>query len=524
VAKRLPQRSLTIEGLLTSPDGFGLTTATPVQRAICRVSDGLPLAELWKHEEVRAAFGGAQPPEVVPAILVVLAAIRCAKSMIAAARTIVAARTCNLDGLAPGDLIRVPIVSVDKDGADAVFTHVVGAMLNSRQMRRWLRSDPTADSVIVSHESGRDVEIKISALTKAGSTLVGRWLAGCVFDEAPRMAGENDGVKNLDDSLSAVAGRIREGGQIMLIGSPWAPFGPVYELVDKHFGKPSADVVVVRGTGPSLNPVYWTPKRCERLRTSSLASDRRSHQTDVLGEFADAEEALFSNEAILAASRTEPVRKPEPGMHYVAAMDPGSRASAWTLVIVGCTGVKEWGQPVYSVVLAKQWLGSPQMPLQPRNVMRDIAAELVPYGVDLVYTDQFACEALNDIAFEFNVGLHGTHVNAAYRMQCVTAIRDALHESRLELAPDPYLRTDLVRTKKKITQNGVTIHYPQSGDGRHCDYVPALGLAMVNPPPLPVAVADESLDDDPHYAAVMASERARREDGAHVGALKGLMS
>lgn len=517
------QRSITIEGLLTSPDGFGLTTATPVQRAICRVSDGLPLAELWQHEEVRLAFGGTRPPECVPSILVVLAAIRCAKSMIAAARTIVAARTCNLDGLAPGDLIRVPIVSVDKDAADAVFTHVVGAMLNSKAMRRWLRSDPTTDSVVVAHESGRDVEIKISALTKAGSTLVGRWLAGCVFDEAPRMAGENDGVKNLDDSLSAVAGRIREGGQIMLIGSPWAPFGPVYELVEKHFGKPSADVVVVRGTGPSLNPVYWTPKRCERLRTSSLASDRRSYQTDVLGEFADAEEALFSNEAILAATREALVREPEPGMHYVAAMDPGARASAWTLVVLGCTGARAWGQPMYSVVLAKQWLGSAQAPLQPRQVIREMAATLAPYRCDMVFTDQFACDALGDIAFEFGLGLHGSHVNAAYRMQMVTAVRDALHEERLELPPDPYIRTDLVRTKKKVTQNGVTIHYPQSGDGRHCDYVPALGLAMMNPPPLPADVRVEGLDDDPYYATVCEQERAKRGDGALVGAVKGLM-
>lgn len=517
-------RSITIEGLLTSRDGFGLETATPVQRAICRVSDGLPLAELWDDEDVRAAFGGALPPETVPAILVVLAAIRCAKSMIAAARTIVAARTCNLEGLAPGDLIRVPIVSVDKDGADAVFTHIAGTMMNSRAMRRWLRSEPTADSLLVAHESGRDVEIKISALSKAGSTLVGRWLAGCVFDEAPRMAGENDGVKNLDDSLSAVAGRIREGGQIMLIGSPWAPFGPVYELVDKHFGRPSADVVVVRGTGPSLNPVYWTPKRCERLRTSSLASDRRSHQTDVLGEFADAEEALFSNEAILAATRAELVRSPEPGVHYVAAMDPGARASAWTLVVVGCTGARAWGQPTYSVVLAKQWLGSSQQPLQPREVLRSIAAELRPYGVDMIHTDQFACDALGDIAYDLGLGLLGTHVNAADRMQMVTAIRDALHEERLELPPDPYVRTDLVRTKKKVTQNGVTIHYPQSGDGRHCDYVPALGLAMVNPPPLPVAVVEQGLEDDPDYERVMREVRERSSEGALVGAVRGLMS
>jgi hypothetical protein len=34
------------EALLTSPEAFGLTTATPLQRAICRVSDGVPIGDL----------------------------------------------------------------------------------------------------------------------------------------------------------------------------------------------------------------------------------------------------------------------------------------------------------------------------------------------------------------------------------------------------------------------------------------------------------------------------------------------
>jgi hypothetical protein len=51
------------------------------------------------------------------------------------------------------------------------------------------------------------------------------------------MAGQEDGVVNLDDARSAVLGRILPGSQLLYIGSPWAPFGPVYSMVQEFWGK-----------------------------------------------------------------------------------------------------------------------------------------------------------------------------------------------------------------------------------------------------------------------------------------------
>ncbi len=50
--------SYTLERLLTHPSAFGLLTASPLQRAICRIADGLPLGELAEHPDVMAAIGG----------------------------------------------------------------------------------------------------------------------------------------------------------------------------------------------------------------------------------------------------------------------------------------------------------------------------------------------------------------------------------------------------------------------------------------------------------------------------------
>ena len=86
----VPTAATTLELLLTSHHYFGLETATPVQRAVCRAIDGLPLGELWKDRDVRAAFGNCKPPSglgrvLAPLELLLLAGIRSAKSLIAAA-------------------------------------------------------------------------------------------------------------------------------------------------------------------------------------------------------------------------------------------------------------------------------------------------------------------------------------------------------------------------------------------------------------------------------------------------------
>ena len=54
-----------LERLLMSPAAFGLTTASPLQRAVCRIIDGLPLGDLASCAEVRAAVERTDPEVVL---------------------------------------------------------------------------------------------------------------------------------------------------------------------------------------------------------------------------------------------------------------------------------------------------------------------------------------------------------------------------------------------------------------------------------------------------------------------------
>jgi hypothetical protein len=495
-----------LEWLLTSPKAFGLTTATAAQRAICRAADGENLDELWKHPDVPGIFGGVRPPEIAPKKLIILAGIRGGKSLLTAAKAIAASQNCNLSQTSAGDEIRIPVLATDKDTARVVFSHIVGNLQAKPLLRALMIGDPTAESVWLRHPSGRPIEIKVTAMSKSGSTLVGRWLASCIFDEAPRMAGADDAVQNLEDAIAAIEGRILEGGQILMPGSPWAPFGPIYDLVTQHFGKPDSNVCVVRAPGPLMNPRYWTPERCEKMRTQNPGA----HRTDVLGEFADPEEAIFSSVELDAATRPSELRElpPMPLQYYAFAMDPATRGNAWTLVGLTCTGLggATGVSPKFSVPIVRQWIGSKTSPLKPAAVLAEIAEICKRYRCDTVTTDQHSVDALRDIADLYGLTLLEETINAKNRLPMVENARVLISHGLLDLPNDQQFRTDLLAVKRRITQNGVTLILPKTGDGRHADYVPALGLVLGQPPWQP-AVPAPAVDAD--FERALSAVRAR---------------
>ena len=489
--------AVTTEGLLTSKQAFSLTTATPLQRAICRVSDGLPLGALWDDPTVHAAFRGARPPEQAPETMVVLSAIRAAKSTMAAAAAIRMALTIDLSGVIPGDEIRIPILSVDKDSAGATFAKLSGMITSRPYLRHLLICDPTAESLWIRHPSGAPIEIKVVALAKYGSTVVSRWLGGVIFDEGPLMGGE-DSVRNLTEARRAIEGRVRPGGQEWIIGSPWGAVGPVYDLVLEHQGRPTDLVVVARAPGPAMNPRHWTPERCNRL----ARKDPKAYRTNVLAEFADPEETLFPSTLVEPAMRREPPVLPrEDGISYVAAIDPATRGNAWTLIILGHYGYGGPGgtQPMYRVALAKQWRGSTSRPLDPDAVLAEVAQDCGLYGADEAYTDQWAIDALRVLAERHNLSLLEVTADRTNKLESAETVRSALATGCLELPPDRAMRQDLVGVKKRITTNGHTLVLPKTGDGRHCDFVPPLCLCLANPPmppeePEPLVEYEPSFD------------------------------
>lgn len=291
------------------------------------------------------------------------------------------------------------------------------------------------------------------------------------------MVGSDDGVVNLDDARRAILARVLHGCPLLYIGSPWAPFGPVYDWTQEGFGRPSRLRVVMRAPGPVMNPFYFTPAKCDEIREQ----DPTAYQTDVLGLFADADEAFFPLSLIDAACRENALAiPPEERRHYTAAMDPATRTNAWTFVIttVDLDGL----QLRHTAVLAKQWTGKVRDRQRPKAIIAEIAQMCGAYGVDAVHTDQYSAEVLQDIADEVGIMLIVHDISRASKHDQVANLRTVLAEGRLSLPADSDLKKDLQMVRRKVTQDGVAVAYPRTADGRHCDYVPAIALCVAHPP------------------------------------------
>jgi hypothetical protein len=274
------------------------------------------------------------------------------------------------------------------------------------------------------------------------------------------MIGAEDGVVNLDEMLFAIKNRMLPGAQILLPGSPYAPFGPVYDMVQEFFGKPTKQLVVVRSTGPMMNPAIWTD---EKIAESKLAPD--AWRVDGLGDFMNPVSGLMLTEEVEACRRTELVVPRVPRVYYAAAMDPATRVNAWTLVVRG-----NLGEGKHVISLARQWQGSQAEPLKPSEVFSEMAPLLVGYGVTVVHTDQWAIDALQDTASKYGLWLS----LAPAGFDTYKVVQALIAERNVEIPPDPIFVRDLASIRRKVTQNGATIELPKTADGRHCDYAPAM--------------------------------------------------
>jgi hypothetical protein len=341
--------------------------------------------------------------------------------------------------------------------------------------------EATVGDVFLWHPSGRPIEIRVVAGKRAGGSAISRWLLGVVFDEAPRMIGEDEGVVNYDDTHRAALGRLLPGGIVLSLGSPWRPVGPIYDAVEDGWGNPTPERVVIVAKAPWLNPVWWNEARCAVLKNRPDQSSQIGYQTDVLAQFADLAETLLPQSLIQASTREKPLVIPYEERHnYVAHMDPATRRNAWTLVVADRvrrvlfrSGVAV-PVAVYRIVLATQWVGTPQQPLSPRTVLGEIASILRAYHLNAVTTDQWSVDAIRDIASERGIYIAQEEMTTKEQTDAYMGLATAMQDGVVELPPDVVVQKDLRLTKRITTQKGIAIRLTDTTDGRHCDYSPSI--------------------------------------------------
>ncbi len=475
---------------------FGLETATNVQRAICRATDGLSLDELWDDPVVRDAFGGVQPTGV-PKQVLLLAGIRGGKSLFAAAKIVQASQNVNLKNVSVGDQVIAPCLSVDKKTAEKVFNHAIENILAKPALRALLVGEPQAESFVLRHPSGKHVTVQVAAVAKHGSTLVGSWLATLVLDEAPRMSSAEDGVRNMEDSIAATRGRILPGATTLLIGSPWQPFGYCFETHQKCFGVAGAPTLVIKAPGPAMNPSYWTPEQCAEVRKE----DESAYEANVNANFADQQATMFSSDILDRCMRPEPEElEYDPSCYYYAAMDPATRSNHWAFVIL-TRAICADGKMRDRVVLRRVWKRSAKENIDADAIFAQMAALMQKYKIQFTVSDQWAPDVLAAVARRYDISIVDIPTTATTKSQMYERVRTRLADDQIELPPDQKMREELLRVRKTTTKTGYTISSPILADGSHGDLASALVLGLNQPlqepyvPPKALTILEKDLKE-----------------------------
>jgi hypothetical protein len=131
------------------------------------------------------------------------------------------------------------------------------------------------------------------------------------------------------------------------------------------------------------------------------------------------------------------------------------------------------------------------------------------------WSDGHQIDSLKVIAEQYGLDIQEANSTQADTVESVENIRVLIESQRLELPPDRTLRADLLRVRRKVNQKNTTMAMPVTADGRHCDYVPSLGLCLRFPPGMP---RTPGVRRDPGLMAALAAVAARKGgDNAMLG-------
>jgi hypothetical protein len=182
------------------------------------------------------------------------------------------------------------------------------------------------------------------------------------------------------EMLRAARGRLATtGGKLIVLSSPYAQTGALYDLHRKHYGRDDADVLVWQASAPDMNPTLPSD-----YLTRMAQDDPEAYRSEVLGEFRSGVSTFLDADTI-DASVDVGVRERARASgvsSYTAFDDPasGSGSDSWTKAIAH----REGDRVVLDVLRA--W--SP--PFSPSSVIAESAALGKAYGLHATTGDRFA--------------------------------------------------------------------------------------------------------------------------------------
>ncbi len=357
--------------------------------------------------------------------------------------------------LAPGEVGVVMVLANDRTQARVAFRYVRGLLEAHPVLSRELLS-VTTDTLTLAN----GIEIVIG--TADNAAVRGRTIVAAICDEFAFWPYEQ-----ATEVLRALRpGMVTQPDALLIvISTVYAAAGPFYDARRVHYGTDDPRVLYAVATSQQMNPTLsdeFIAAELERDPTGNAAEYLSVERSDVSG-FLDASLVDGNTRSEPRELPAVPTTRTGGPIHYRAGLDvSGGRNDAAAAAVA-----HREGQRVI-VDACRRW----PAPHDPAQVAREVAAFLAAYGLTHATADQYGAELSRSIYSEAGLALVSADVT---RSEAYLHLLPLLTTGRVELPPDPRLRTELLGLERRTARSGrdSVDHRP----GAHDDLANAVALA-----------------------------------------------
>jgi hypothetical protein len=234
--------------------------------------------------------------------------------------------------------------------------------------------------------------------------------------------------------------------KFLVISSPYAKYGVLFEAHRNHYGRDDAPVLVWQAPTTVMNPNI-----AQEFIDQEMANDPEAGRSEWLALFREDIEAAFSLESIEACvipGRTELL--PAQAITYVAFVDPsGGRRDQFTVAVAHRKG------EIAIIDLVRAW----KPPFDPSEVAKECAEVLKPYRIKTITGDNYGGEWPKEQFKKHGLNYQLSEKN---RSQLYLDLIPAVNSKRLELPDDRKLIDELRRLERRRGRSGRdTVDHPQ---------------------------------------------------------------
>ena len=432
---------------MMDPQLFGGTFAGSswdAWRVLLRAAFGLGLALPWEHQLYRRCTGRSVVPTTQVRELWMPTGRRGGKSRVMALVAVfVACFRSYAKTLSPGERGKVVVVAADRAQAQVVFLYVE-ALLDGSPMLQRMVSSKTRESIRLRNRV--DIEIHTASFRATrGYTVVAFIGDECAFWRDESSANPDVEILN---AIRPAMGTVSDP-LLLMISSPYARRGALWETYKRHYGKDtSTDVLVWRASSRLMNPTL-----AESVVTRAYEEDAASASAEYGAEFRRDVEGFIDLEVVEACTVLDRYEiPPMPATRYYGFVDPsGGSQDSMTLAIAHVEKDK--------IVLDAVRERAP--PFSPDQVVAQFCALLKTYRVPVVVGDRYAglwpreVFAKNGIRYD---------ASAEPKSALYSSLLPMLNSGKVELLDNKRLRSQLVGLERRTSRGGKdSIDHPPRG-------------------------------------------------------------